>query len=65
MKTIDPDLAEAVSKSFCTALAVLGDAGQAEALVYEALDALNRVTGQSLRDLVVRRLVQAQLSSAH
>jgi hypothetical protein len=65
MKTIDPNLDEAVSKSFCTALAVLGDPAQAEALVNDAVSALNRVSGRALRDIVVRRLVIAQLSGAH
>ena len=65
MKMIDPDLADAISRSFCTDLALLGDPSQAEALVSEALAALNRVTGKALRDIVVQRLVQAQLSRAH
>ncbi len=62
---IDPHLAEAVSKLFCTALAVLGDPAQAEALVSEAVNTLNRVTEQALRDFVIQRLVSAQLSGAH
>jgi hypothetical protein len=65
MNTIEPHLAEAISKSFCTALAVLGDPAQAEALVSEAVGALNRVTGQALRDVVIQRLVEAQLAGAH
>jgi hypothetical protein len=65
MNIIDSELADAISKSFCTALAFLGDPAKAEALVSDALEALNRVTGKALRDLVVQRLVQVQLSGAY
>jgi hypothetical protein len=64
MNAIDPDLADAVSRSFCTALNLLGDPAQAEALVSDALAALNRVAAEALRDAVIRRLVQAQLPGA-
>ncbi len=63
MNIVDQDLADAIAKSFCTALALLGDPARAEALVIEAVAALNRVTGKALRDIVVQRLVQAQLQS--
>jgi hypothetical protein len=65
MSVIDPSLAEAVARSFCTARTLLGDPAQAEALVTEALGALHRVTEKDLRNLVVQRLVQLQLSGAH
>jgi hypothetical protein len=65
MNVIDPDLADAVARSFCTALNLLGDPAQAEALVSDALAALNRIAADALRDAVIRRLVQEQLSGAH
>ena len=58
----DP-LTVSLSRSFLTALAVLGDAARAEALVVEAIESLDPddVTGKSIRDAVIRRLVQAQI----
>ena len=64
MKSTEDSLVEAISKSFCTALAVLGDPALAETLVSEALDAVNLLTGKALRDSVVQRLVQLQLAEA-
>ena len=59
----DP-LTVSLSRSFLTALAVLGDAARAEALVVDAVESLgpDDVTGKSIRDAVIRRLVQAQIA---
>jgi hypothetical protein len=58
----DP-LSVSFSRSFLTALTLLGDAARAEALVVDAVETLdpNGVTGNSVRDAVIGRLVQAQI----
>ena len=60
---IDPCLAASASRSYYTALTVIGDRERAEALVVEAIESLDpeNVTGDTLRDAVVDVLVTAQL----
>jgi len=58
----DP-LPVSLSRSFLTALDLLGDAARAEALVVDVVETLDPhdVTGNSVRDAVIRRLVQVQI----
>jgi hypothetical protein len=62
-KAVDRNLAASLSRSYFTALALLGDATEAEALVIEAVQSLDSgdVTSDTIRDAVIVRLVQAQL----
>jgi hypothetical protein len=63
LRTIDPDLGTSIARSFLTALAFLGDANKAEAFVAEAIETLDpgNVTCNSVRDALIRRLVEAQI----
>ena len=63
LKAIDRNLATSLSRSYLTALTLLGDATEAEALVIEAVQSLDPgdVTSDAIRDAVIVRLVQAQL----
>ena len=63
LKAVDRNLATALSRSYFTALTLLGDATEAEALVIEAVQSLDPgdVTSDTIRDAVIVRLVQAQL----
>ena len=63
LNAVDRNLATSLSRSYLTALAVLGDATEAEALVIEAVQSLDPgdVTSDTIRDAVIVRLVQAQL----
>jgi hypothetical protein len=62
-RIIDPWLAAAVSRSYYTALNVMGSAQRAEAFVMEAIESLDpeNVTEETLRDAVVDVLVRAQM----
>jgi hypothetical protein len=62
-RIIDPCLAASASRSYYTALTVIGDKERAEALVVEAIESLDpeNVTGDTLRDAVVDVLVTARL----
>jgi hypothetical protein len=63
LNAVDPNLATALSRSYFTALTLLGDATEAERLVIEAVQSLDPgdVTSDTIRDVVIVRLVQAQL----
>ena len=63
LRIIDPRLAASLSRSYYTALNVIGDKVSAEALVMEAIESLDpeNVTGETLRDAVVDVLVKAQM----
>ena len=63
LKAIDRNLVTSLSRSYLTALTLLGDATEAEALVIEAVQSLDPgdVTSDTIRDAVIVRLVQAQL----
>src|ERR1700731_2279661 len=63
LKAVDRNLATSLSRSYFTALTLLGDATEAEALVIEAVQSLDPgdVTSDTIRDAVIVRLVQAQL----
>ena len=60
---VDPCLAASASRSYYTALTMIGDKERAEALVVEAIESLDpeNVTGDTLRDAVVDVLVTARL----
>ena len=62
-RIIDPCLAASVSRSYYTALKLIGDTERAVALVVEGIESLNpqNVTGKTLRDAVVDVLVRAQM----
>jgi hypothetical protein len=62
-RIIDPSLAASVSRSYYTALSLIGNRERAETLVTEAIDSLDpeNVTGQTLQDAVVAVLVRAQM----
>jgi hypothetical protein len=66
-RIIDPWLAASVSRSYYTALNVMGNIQRAEALVMEAIESLDpeNVTGETLRDAVVDLLVRAQMMPEH
>ena len=63
LRIIDQCLAASLSRSYYTALRVIGDTERAEALVMEAIESLDpeNVTGETLRDAVVDVLVRAQM----
>jgi hypothetical protein len=63
---IHQELDGSVSRAYSTALALLGDANQAEALVVQAVEGLDpaNVTSKAIRDAVVGRLVEAQMTAA-
>ena len=67
LRTIDPCLAASLSRSYYTALNLIGDTERAEALVMEAIEGLDpeNVTGETLRDAVVDVLVRAQMMPQH
>ena len=64
---IDPSLAASVSRSYYTALKLIGDSERAVALVEEGIESLDpdNVTGETLRDAVVNLLVRAQMMPEH
>ena len=66
LQTIDLDLQMSLSRSFLTALTLLGDAKKSEALVMEAIESLEpqNVTSRSVRDAVLRLLVEEQVRCA-
>ena len=63
LRAVDRNLATSLSRSYLTALTLLGDATEAETLVIEAVESLDpgNVTSDSIRDAVIVRLVQAQV----
>ena len=67
LRIIEPFLAASVSRSYYTALKLIGDMERAVALVLEAIESLDpeNVTGETLRDAVVDVLVRAQMTSEH
>ena len=66
-RIIDPSLAASVSRSYYTALELMGDTERAVALVVEGIESLDpeNVTGETLRDAVVAVLVRAQMMPEH
>ena len=66
-RIIEPCLAASVSRSYYTALKLIGDTERAVALVLEAIESLDpeNVTGETLRDAVVDVLVRAQMMPEH
>jgi hypothetical protein len=67
LRIIDQHLAISLSRSYYTALRVIGDTEMAAALVIEAIESLDpeNVTGETLRDAVVDVLVRAQMMPEH
>jgi hypothetical protein len=67
LRIIDQHLAVSLSRSYYTALRVIGDTERAVALVVEAIESLDpeNVTGETLRDAVVDVLVRAQMMPEH
>ena len=67
LRIIDQHLAVSLSRSYYTALRVIGDKEMAAALVIEAIESLDpeNVTGETLRDAVVDVLVRAQMMPEH
>ena len=67
LRIIDQHLAVSLSRSYYTALRVIGDTEMAAALVMEAIESLDpeNVTGETLRDAVVDVLVRAQMMPEH
>ena len=67
LRIIDPCLAASVSRSYYTALELMGDTDRAVALVVEGIESLDpeNVTGETLRDAVVAVLVRAQMMPEH
>jgi hypothetical protein len=67
LRIIDQHLALSLSRSYYTALSVIGDTERAVALVVEAIESLDpeNVTGETLRDAVVDVLVRAQMMPEH
>ncbi len=67
LRIIDQHLAISLSRSYYTALRVIGDTERAVALVVEAIESLDpeNVTGETLRDAVVDVLVRAQMMPQH
>jgi hypothetical protein len=63
LKAIDRDVEASLSRSYLTALTLLRDATEAEALVIEAVQSLDTgdVSSNAIRDAVVERLVRSQL----
>jgi hypothetical protein len=63
LRFIDQHLGVSLSRSYYTALRVIGDREMAAALVMEAIETLDpeNVTGETLRDAVVDVLVKAQM----
>ena len=62
LRFIDQHLGVSLSRSYYTALRVIGDREMAAALVMEAIETLDpeNVTGETLRDAVVDVLVRVQ-----
>ena len=67
LRFIDQHLGVSLSRSYYTALRVIGDREMAAALVMEAIETLDpeNVTGETLRDAVVDVLVRAQMLPEH
>ena len=67
LRIIDPSLAASVSRSYYTALELIGDTERAVTLVVEGIESLDpeNVTGETLRDAVVDVLVRAQMTPEH
>ena len=67
LRIIDPSLAVSVSRSYFTALKLIGDTERAVTLVVEGIESLDpeNVTGETLRDAVVDVLVRAQMMPEH
>ena len=67
LRIIDQHLAVSLSRSYYTALMVIGDTERAVALVVQAIESLDpeNVTGETLRDAVVDVLVRAQMMPEH
>jgi hypothetical protein len=65
LRIIDPRLAASLSRSYYTALNVIGDKVSGEALVMEAIESLDpeNVTGETLRDAVVDVLARVQMNA--
>ena len=65
LESINRDLRGSVSRCYLTALALLSDAAEAEALVIGVVENLHpeNVTGHAIRAAVLQRLVQAQITS--
>lgn len=63
-RTLDLNLANAVARGYLAALRILGNPAQAESLVLSAVEGLDpaRVDSDAIRDGVVTRLVEAQIS---
>ena len=64
-RIIDRDLAAVLYRSYSAALTLLGNAQEAEALVIDAVENLDaeHVTSEALRDAVVLRLAQRDIST--
>jgi hypothetical protein len=60
---IDEELQESLCRAYGTALAVLANAAQAEALVLQAVNSIDaaHITSKDIRQVVVQRLVQTQV----
>ena len=67
LRIIDQHLAVSLSRSYHTALKLIGDTERAVALVVEGIESLDpeNVTGETLRDAVVDVLVRAQMMPEH
>jgi hypothetical protein len=64
VQAIEQDLTSTLSKSFLTALTLLGDETKAETLVVRAIQSLSSggVTSGAIRAAVIDRLVQIRIS---
>ena len=64
LRIIDSPPAASVSRSYYTALELIGDTERAVTLVVEGIESLDpeNVTGETLRDAVVDVLVRAQMT---
>jgi hypothetical protein len=60
---IDEELQESLCRAYGTALTVLANAARAENLVLQAVNSIDpaHITSKSIREVVVQRLVQAQV----
>lgn len=65
LRIIDRDLAAVLYRSYSTALTLVGNAREAEAIVIDAVENpdAEHITGEALRDAVVLRLVQRGIST--
>jgi hypothetical protein len=66
LRTINKNLVETLHRSYSTALAVLGDATEAEAIVIDAIENIDAedINSEALRDAVVLCLVQRCISTS-